>query len=275
MKLLIKSAGKFVYPKGSSIQAHFMSLQDFSLEVSLNYSLLVALRTARTERINELLSTIEIRKWRNCLLTEEFIDIIKACHFDRPIFHDCGSDYALLFEELKLANEKIGYFEYVMHTTDSGFKSRLSMFHFNDQPYIRISTEPLTSVEINRQSILIINTVLGFRPHHENPPYFKVFTLREAQGCVVALRASKSEIDLTRTTIHGEDVVIPSLAVIHQWMIETDRQWYWRWLPHHDVDFFIPEPDLPDVGVLLAYTSQNAEKCDHFRLLNKKGNLYD
>ncbi len=47
MKALTWCAGKFVYPKGSSLHAHFMPLQEFSLEPALNYSLLIALRMAR------------------------------------------------------------------------------------------------------------------------------------------------------------------------------------------------------------------------------------
>jgi hypothetical protein len=112
---------------------------------------------------------------------------------------------------------------------------------------------------------------LGIRPQHEAPSQLSTQVLGDAQGCVVALRACESEVDLTRTTIHGVDVVVPGLAGIQRWMSETGRQWYWRWLPRHDVGYFIPEPDSPDVGVLLAYSSNDAEKRAYFRLLTKEG----
>jgi hypothetical protein len=248
-----------------------MPLQDFSLEISLNYSLLIALRTARTESNNALLQNIEIRKWRYRLLTEEFVDLIKACHFDRPVFHDYGSDYALLYEELKLAQAEIGDFEYVMHLLDSERKTYLSMLHFDYDKPLTISDAPLTSFVPSQPSVLLINTVLGLRQQHETPSQLSTLVLGKAQGCVVALRACESEIEFTRTTIHGRDIVVPSLDGIQRWMTETGRQWYWRWLPRHDTGYFIPEPDAPDVGVLLAYSSNDAEKRAYFRLLTKEG----
>lgn len=270
MKSLIWSAGKFVYPKGSSLPVHFMPLQDFSLEISLNYSLLIALRVARTEKRDELLSKIEVGQWRHRLLTEEVINLIKACKFDKPRIHDFGSDYALLFEELKLARADIGDFDYVVHLGDHSHDHPLAMLHPAEDWPLHGSHAPLAPAELDRRSVVIVNTVLGFRPQHDAPSPLSSIHLGQAQGCILALRACEAEAPVTRTTIHGEDAGIPTLASVQRWMGETGLCWHWRWLPRHDVDYFIPEPDAPDAGVLLAYAANAAEKRPGFRLLTKK-----
>jgi hypothetical protein len=269
MKKLQKSAGKFIYPKGSSLLTHFMHLQNPSLEPALNYSLLTALHTARVRDAKDLLLSIEIQKWRYCLLTEKFVDLVKACHFGSPVFHDSESDYALIYEEIKLRRELNLDFKFCMHSENPEKENDLATFYTRDRESFEVHNSILGSFDFSDRSVLLLNTVLGVRPGHEMPPYLGTLALGRAQGAVIALRASESGVDLTRTSIHGEDFVVPCLASIKRWMDENGRQWYWRYLAGHDKDFFIPEPDAPDVGVILAYTSKLAEKSPGFRLLTE------
>jgi hypothetical protein len=269
MKKLHKSAGKFIYPEGSSLLTHFMHLQDFSLEPALNYSLLTAIHTARVRGIKDLLQSIEIQKWRHCLLTEEFVDMIRACHFEKPVFHDSGSDYALIYEEIEVARSSIVDFKYCMHSLNPEKEDELSAFYSRDKKSFEIEEATLESFDFNDRSVLLLNSVLGVRTGHEMPPHLNRLSLGRAQGAVIALRTSESGVELPRTSIHGQDLVVPSLPVIKRWMDETGRQWLWRYLRGHDKDYFIPESDAPAVGVILGYTSNLAEKLPGFRLLTK------
>lgn len=268
MKSLIWSAGKFVYPKGSSLPVHFMPLQDFSLEISLNYSLLIALRVARTEQHEGLLSKIEIGQWRHRLLTDDVADLVKAAKFSHPRFHDFGSDYALLFEEMKLARTEIGDFDYVAHLNDHQHDHHLAVMHPAEDWALQLCHQPLTPSQLDQRSVVIVNSVLGLRPQHDAPPSIETIDLGPAQGCVLALRACETEAATHRTTVYGDDVVVPTLAAVHDWMAATGRRWYVRWLPRHDVGFFLPEDGVPDAGVVLAYSSEQAEKRPGFRLLD-------
>ena len=55
---------------------HFMPLQDFSLEIAQNHSLIVALRMARLEGRTELLDSHEISVWRHTLMSRLTAEII-------------------------------------------------------------------------------------------------------------------------------------------------------------------------------------------------------
>jgi hypothetical protein len=127
----------------------------------------------------------------------------------------------------------------------------------------------LESCDLSERSAPLVNSVLGVRPGHEMPRHLGALALGRSQGAVIALRASESEVELPRTSIHGEDLVVPCLASIKRWMVENGRQWYWRYLSVHDKDFFIPELDASDVGVILGHTSKFAEKLPGFRLLTE------
>jgi hypothetical protein len=268
---LFKSVGKFIYPLGSTVLNHYMALQDSSMEKALNYSLLTALYTARTEGIKELLCTIEIQKWRHCLLTKEFIEIVNACRFDRPTFHDSGSLYGLIYEELELGCGATLEYQYLMYSSIPDEENEILKFYSRSRQSFELKNGELSAVEFSVHDVLFINSVLGYRENHELPPRLSDIKLGSAQGAVLALRASEGEVDFTRTTIHGTDVVVPCIDGIKSWMIETKREWYWRWLPHHDVGYFIPEPDTPDVGVVLAYQSNGAGRLTGFTSLIKEG----
>jgi len=268
------SAGKFVYPKGSSLPIHFMPLQDFSLEVALNYSLLIALRFSRLEHHTSLLSKLEIREWRHCLLTHEIVEMIKACSFSRPLFHDFGSDYALLFEEMKLAKSEIGNFEYSLHLSDDSHDHHLNTLHFIEDWPLRLHRDPFSTSSLDSYSVVIINTILGVRPQHDLPPCLELLSLpRHIQGCILAMRVCKAEKSTERTTVYGEDFIIPTLDSVLQWMSRANHHWYWQYLPNHDAEFFIPEPNTPDVGVLLAYSAHAPSKLPRFVLLDREGNI--
>jgi len=262
------SAGKFVYPKGSSLPIHFMPLQDFSLEVALNYSLLIALRFSRLEHHTGLLSKLEIGQWRYRLLTHEVVEMVKACDFEQPRFHDFGSNYALLFEEMKLAKNEIGNFEYLLHLSDTSHDHHINTLHLIEDWPLQLCQKPIDPSLLSTYSVVIINTVLGVRPQHDFPPPLESFSLpSHAQGCVLTMRVCESQTPIVRTTVYGKDFIIPTLDSALQRMGEAKRHWYWQWLSKHDTGFFIPEPDVPDVGVLLAYTARTASKLPKFRSL--------
>jgi hypothetical protein len=268
VKEITWAAGKYIYPRGSTLLTHFMPLQEFSLEKSLNYSLLIALRMARLEKHEALLSKIEIDMWRRILLTDEFVEMVKASKFIKPRFHDFGSDTALMFEELKQAKAEINNFEYVIHLKDKSYEERLSILHpKRDGEYEVVSGEQMAS-SLCKRSVVLVNSILGTRPQHECPPPLESIVLDQCQGCILALRVCDQKEGVIRTTIHGDDVLIPNIKSVWDWMGSLNRKWYWKWMPRHDFEFFLPENKASDVGVILAYTSPNAIERNGFCLLN-------
>ena len=81
---------------------HFMPLQDFSLEIAQNHSLIVALRMARLEGRTELLDSHEISVWRHTLMSRLTAEIIAGSTPPGGRVIDIGSFSGVHFEELKL-----------------------------------------------------------------------------------------------------------------------------------------------------------------------------
>jgi len=269
MKSLIWSAGKFVYPKGSSLPVHFMPLQDFSLEISLNYSLLIALRVARTEKRDELLSKIEVGQWRNRLLTNEITKMIVALPFVTSKFHEIGGSSGLVLEEVKLAwTDQEVKPTYQIFLDDTESRARLNALHPEDEWRCQVKPFDTFGASLEDRSVIIVNSVLGVRSNYDPLPPLEKIEVGAAQGCVLALRASSEDSDCMRTTVYGRDVRIPSVKQVEAWMRSTKLNWRHRWLPDHDVDFFLPEIGAVGVGVLLAYGDTETSLTPGFRLLN-------
>jgi len=274
MRELYLRVGKFVYPRGSSVQAHFMALQDFSLEPALNYSLLIALRMAWSEGKPVLLDKIEIAQWRDRLLTAEVPKLVDALTLDDPVFIDVGGQDGVIFEEFKMAwaacEHKPAY-RVVIAEADS--KSRFTVLHLIDDWQYTVET---ALGEVGPRDVVLYNSVVGLRGGQPLPDLEDI-SLSEAQGCVLALRAcspsaqntaSRELSHYTRTTVQGRDVSVPTVAHAEAWMRRSRFSWRFRWLPRHDTGFFIPEEGIPDVGVLLAYGSKAPRAVSGYRLLS-------
>ena len=244
-----------------------MPLHDFSMELALNYSLIIALRMHRLEKHDALIREIDIDKWRHRLLTEEFIGMIQASQFIEPNYHDFGSDFALIFEEIKYHNLKQDIIDFSIHSQHGSHIQHLATLHPSNDGMINFASPVPDNSSINSKSVIFINTVLGQRPGHSEPPVMQALQFNSIQGYICALRANTSETDVQRTTVYGNDFTVPSVHKLKKQMSSLGMPWRWRWLGAHDQEFYLPEVGTAETGILLAYASLFAKTLPEFECI--------
>tara|TARA_B100001057_G_scaffold495888_1_gene595925 strand:+ start:457 stop:1266 length:810 start_codon:yes stop_codon:yes gene_type:complete len=262
------AAGKYIYPKGTKKLAHFMPLQDFSLEIAQNFSLYVSLRLANLEKNFSLLEKLEIRQWRTRLLTQEFVKMVKACNFLNPIFHDCGCEMGLIFEELKIIGFKNNDFQYNMYFNNQKAQAESNIFKLNKRNKINCFSNSLKESDLSSKSVVFFNSHLGVRPQFCFPEINNLKNLEETQGIVVALKFVKGKKNIVKTSVYGEEIEIPSFYKILDLMSLCKRSWFYKILDKYDKDFFLPDNEKLEVNTILAYSSVKGEKLKDFKILD-------
>jgi hypothetical protein len=257
MTALLRRAGKFVYSRNSNVLMHYMPLQDFSLETAQNHSLIVALRTARLEKKTALLESYEISHWRDTLSSRMVAEV--ACKVAGRVGRliDFGGYDGIHFEESKYFYKETGTAPgLTMIHTDSEHQRIFSGLHAQqDWPYEIAGVESVSSLE--ESATLMVNQAAAVRSLSAAEPD-SVNLINGFNGrMILAMRVSAGNKSCHRTTVHGRTLLVPALKEIESILRQNDRRWHYRWLPRKDNALFLPEPESADVGLFVAYRSDD------------------
>lgn len=241
---LSRSVGRFVWIRGNSIPAHFMPLKDFHLDVALDASVIVALRTLRSTGSRELVNVMDISEWISKLAIEQLTSTIKyvfSSGFNGNVY-EVGSVSGALFESLKVEgvlNQGKMYYG-CGHPTGA---HRFMEFHKSDSHKCGWIDEVDVKERISEDpnSLLILNHNQAIRHGHCQAIDIFDLAINHKGPVIFALRWDDSEVSGQRVTVNGHVAHIPNKAEILSRLALGGKSWRVLNSRNFDTDFFIPD----------------------------------
>lgn len=263
--------GRFVWIRGHTTPVHFMPLKEFHLDVALDASVIVALRTRRKTGVSELLDMIDIGNWMNRLAIDDLVRAVSPVLSLAPgrTVYEIGSVAGTLFEALKATRPEGLDVERYYGCGPKFAAHRFQVFHETDECECGwVDSDTVTErLAADPDAVLIVNHNQAIRHGHCAELDLLELVRRHQGPTVMALRMTPGDKGGQRVTVNGHVVTVPAQTEVLSSLTATGRNWGVRITHSFDPGLFIPDEYAPS-GLILAVAAENLPVPTGFRRLD-------
>lgn len=272
-KTLRWCVGKTTCMRNSSRIIHFMPLKDFFVNDSLDFTHLFFLRALRTNGMSEsaAFKDEELDRWMKGTAVRPIAET--AAYLLRKkgeglSVTEVHAGVGVTFEYLKLLLEATkGFFSLEYKGVGLAENQlKFEVLHAGERYPSRFVPEDRAaefSGQAENRSLTIINADREIRESVGSTIRWED-SIVSGRQTLLALRVTDAEADDRRTTVKGREVWLPALSRVFQLCREHNTYWYFRLFPAFDSAFFLPEPNVGEPMLLIAYSADAPLPCDGF-----------